>query len=376
MIKSIYAFSGDPITYGHVDIVKRASKIFDEVVVAIGVNPDKKYTFTLEEREEMARHSLKNLQNVKVASFTGLLVDFAYEQGAQVIVKGVRDATDFEYEKYLNQLGESQKLHLDTVLLFADPKLAHVSSSAVRALQKEQGLIHEYVPLFVKEKIEEKLSSHKIIGVTGEIGVGKSYICQKIVDFGEKNDIEVHHIELDFLAHDIYETLQDPRYAAVRNEIAKNFGESVKNDDGTVSRKVLGELVFNDQEKLDVLNSIMYTPILVRLRRELYGKKGLILVNAALIAESDMAYISNNNVILVRADEKIQQKRLESRGLNQEQIKTRLSSQYDFAEKKRLLEEIIARDGQGKIIEIENNGEIDDRMVDSILNEVKVNDFL
>lgn len=356
MNTAIYAFSGDPITLGHVNIVERATRIFDEVIVAIGANPDKTYMFSLEERAEMAAHSLQFLKNVKVTSFRGMLTDFAYEQGVNVIVKGIRDDSDFEYERYLDQLGDSQKLGIDTVLLFADPTLAHVSSGAVKAIQKEQGLIHEYVPLFVKQKLEKTLSGQFIVGVTGEIGVGKSYVCEKMVELGKEVGLEVHNIELDFLAHDIYEKLTEPRYEEVRKTIIKEFGDKVKNKNGVVNRKILGEIVFSDPKKLKRLNEIMYTPILVRLRRELYGKKGLILLNAALIAESDMAYLSNNNVILVKVDEKTQKKRLQDRKLSPEQIKTRLQSQYDFVGKKKLLEKIVKRDGQGNIWVMESKG--------------------
>ena len=369
MSKAIYAFSGDPITLGHVDVVRKAANVFNKVIVAIGINPDKKYMFSLEERFKMAEHSLRLFRNVEVVSFTGLLVDFAYEQGAEVIVKGVRNTQDFEYEKYLNQLGDSQKLGIETVLLFADPKLAHISSSSVKAIQKEQGLIHEYVSLMVKQNLEKKISGQMIIGVTGEVGVGKSYVCQKLVELGKKQKLKVHHIELDHLAHDIYEKQTEAGYKKIRQKLVNEFGEAVKNQDGTINRKVLGELVFNDQRKLAVLNEIMYTPILVRLRRELYGKKGLILLSAALIAESDMAYLSNNNIILVTADEKIQKERLKKRSLTPEQIKTRLVSQYDFAKKKSSLEKIIKRDDQGKLWVIDSSDNKVEKQLKSFLKE-------
>jgi len=369
MSKAIYAFSGDPITFGHTDVVRKAANIFDELIVAVGVNPDKKYMFSLEKRTEMTKHSLRLFKNVKVVSFTGLLVDFAYEQGADVIIKGVRNTQDFEYEKYLNQLGDSQKLGIETVLLFADPKLAHISSSSVKAIQKEQGLIHEYVPLMVKQNLEKEVSGQSIIGVTGEIGVGKSYVCQKLVDLGKQQKLKVHHIELDHLAHDIYEKLTDVGYKKIRQQLIEEFGKTIRNEDGTINRKVLGELVFNDQKKLSVLNEIMYTPILVRLRRELYGKKGLILLSAALIAESDMAYLSNNNIILVTANEKIQKERLKKRSLTSDQIKTRLASQYDFAKKKSSLEKIIKRDNQGKLWVIDSSDNKVEKQLKNFLKE-------
>ena len=88
MRKAIYAFSGDPITYGHVDIIKRTADCFDEVLVGIGSNPDKKYMFTLEERTELAKKALRKVNNAYVRSFQGLLVDYAYEQNVSTIVKG------------------------------------------------------------------------------------------------------------------------------------------------------------------------------------------------------------------------------------------------------------------------------------------------
>ena len=118
MKSAIYAFSGDPITFGHIDIIKRAATVFDRVVVAIGCNPAKKYLFSQEERTEMARRSLLNLKNVEVKTFQGMLVDFAYENNIDVIVKGIRSTTDFEYEMSLHNLGESQKLGIDTFILF------------------------------------------------------------------------------------------------------------------------------------------------------------------------------------------------------------------------------------------------------------------
>jgi len=353
--KAMYAFSGDPITHGHIDIIARASSAFDQVVVGIGANPDKKYMFTLEERTEMAQKSLTKFKNIEVVSFQGLLVDYAYEHGVGVIVKGVRNTSDFDYENMLHQVGESQKLGIDTHILFARPELAHVSSSTVKAIQKEQGLIHEYVPLYVKQCLEAHMSEQYIVGVTGEIGAGKSYVSQRFLELGKKKGISVHDIELDHIGHQILGELKQPKYEEVRKQIAEAFGQQVRKSDGTIDRKTLGEIVFTDSNALDKLNPIMSTPLLVRLRRELYGKKGLILFDAALIAESDLAYLCNNNVILVYADKQTQESRLNSRGLSSEQIKRRLSSQFDFQGKKKRLEQMIDRDNQGNVWVVDNS---------------------
>jgi pantetheine-phosphate adenylyltransferase len=374
MRKAMYAFSGDPITYGHIDIIARASRAFDRVVVGIGVNPDKKYMFSLEERTEMAQRSLSKFPNVEVVSFQGLLVDYAYENGINVIVKGVRNAADFDYENVLHQVGESQKLGVDTHILFARPELAHISSSVVKGIQKEQGLIHEYVPLYVKQCLEARMSGQYIVGVTGEIGAGKSYVSQQFSRLGEQKGIAVHDIELDQIGHQILGELKQPRYDDVRRQIANTFGQQVRREDGTIDRKSLGEIVFSDQDALNKLNEIMTTPLLVRLRKELYGKKGLILFNAALIAESDMGYLCNNNVVLVYADKKTQESRLASRGLTLEQMQRRLGSQFDYAEKKSRIQQAIDRDNQGKIWAVDNSegkNEIE-KTFDEVVSELKI----
>ncbi len=368
MKSAIYAFSGDPITFGHLDIIKRAAAVFDRLVVAIGVNPSKKYLFSLEERTEMARRSLLNLTNVEVKSFSGMLVDFAYENNINVIVKGVRSSNDFEYEMSLHNLGESQKLGIDTFILFAKPSLAHISSSAVKDIQKEQGLIQDYVPPYVKQCVEAKLSGQYIIGLTGEIGAGKSYVGEKLVELAKAMNLEAHNIELDHLSWQIQDDLKEEKYEVVRKQIIDTFGAEVGNADGSINRKALGEIVFADQKKLERLNEIMDTPILVRLRRELKDKKGLIFLNASLLAEAGMGQLSNCNMILLSVDEATQEQRLLDRDLDKEQIKRRLMSQYDFVHKKEQLEKEIEMNRQGKlwVMESEDYGIVN--LLESIIS--------
>lgn len=354
---AIYAFSGDPITFGHLDIIQRAAAVFERLIVAIGTNPHKHYLFDQQERAEMARRSLVALTNVEVKTFEGMLVDFAYEHNVQVIVKGVRSSKDFEYELGLHNLGDSQRLGIDTFVLFARPQLAHISSSAVKEIQREQGLIHDYVPPYVKQCVEDKLSGQYIVGLTGEIGSGKSFVGQQLVELGQAAGIEVHNIELDQLAWQIQSDLQEEKYAMVRQQIKDVFGTAVLQADGSINRKALGEIVFADAAKLAQLNEIMATPILVRLRKELLGKRGLIILNAALLVEAEMSQLANYNMILLSVAAAVQQERLLARGLEPKQIQRRLASQYDFAHKRAHLEADIAAKQQGKLWTLENNGE-------------------
>jgi len=372
MVRAMYAFSGDPITNGHKDVVKRAADVFDEVIVGIGVNPDKsfKYTFSLAEREEMAKKALVDISNVKVISFRGMLVDYAYEQKIPVIIKGVRNAEDADYENNLDQIGRSQKLGIDTHILFARPELMHISSSNVKGIQAAQGDVHEYVHPYIKQCLEARMSGQYMVGLTGEICSGKSYIGKKLETIGQEYGIEVHNIELDHVGHEILESLTDPIYEDVRTQIIKTFEEKTKNKDGTINRKVLGEIVFNNQKELEKLNDIMYTPLMVRLRRELLGKKGLFLINAALIAESDWSYLNNNNTLFVDVDENSQEKRMLKRGLTTEQIKTRLNTQYNSAEKKSKLINSIQRDNHGMIWTLDNSDDANCQQIKTVFNQI------
>ncbi|MDO8740535.1 MAG: pantetheine-phosphate adenylyltransferase [Candidatus Woesearchaeota archaeon] len=376
MKKAIYAFSADPIHYGHIDIIRRSANVFDELVVGIGVNANKQTLFSLEERMDMVRKSLEKIKNVSVVAFPGLLVDYAYENSIPVIVKGVRTALDFDYEKLQHQCGESQKLGIDTFIMFARPELNHISSTSVKAMQKEQGLVHEFVPLYVKQWLEAKMLGQYIVGITGEPSSGKSYIGRKFEELGKERGISVHNIELDDIGHQILGELKESVYEEIRENIAKTFGNSVRLPDGAIDRKILGELVFNDTEQLKKLNEIMYTPILVRLRRGLYGKRGLILLNAALIAESEMAYLCNNNVVFLNVDKATQNKRLRSKDLTAEQIKRRLASQHTFDQKRNKLQEKINEENQGKIWVINNSDNSDakeiNQVFESIINELNV----
>ncbi len=370
MKKAIYAFSADPITDGHINIIERAAKIFDVVYAAIGINQEKEYTFSLNERIAMAKNSLKSMNNVKVVSFKGLLVDYAYEHNIPIIIKGIRNIDDFNYEKNLHITGKSQKLGVDTFILFSKPELSHVSSKVMKLVQKEHGLIHEYVPLHSKQALEEEISGQYILGITGEMGSGKTHVCEMMIDIAKKHGIDTHHIDLDSIGHQILEDLKEPQYKQIRKIVAETFGNNVKDNNGMINRKKLGDIVFKDDKQLKKLNEIMKTPLIVRLRRELYGKEGLILFDVALVAESDMTPLCNNNILLITSDDKTQEKRMRERGLNKEQIKRRLESQYSSKEKKRRIENKIKEYNHGRLWIMDSSNDIEEKKLEKIFNEI------
>jgi pantetheine-phosphate adenylyltransferase len=363
MKTGIYAFSGDPITYGHLHVIEKAVPLYEKLYVAIGVNPDKQYLFSLEERTEMARRVLAHLPTVEVCSFHGLLVDFAYEHCIDEIVRGLRDNVDMQYEMHVKAINESQRLGISTVFIPCDDRKAHISSSAVKALQREQGLTHEYVPLYVKQRLEGKISGQYIVGVTGGIATGKSIVARMLAEQARQRGIQCHELDLDQNVHYILSASPEPRYQACRRQLVERFGPQIARPDGSIDRKRLGQIVFGDPDQMKKLDEVIYEPIMLKLRRDLLGKRGLILLEAALLAEKNYLYLCNNNVIVVTADPAAQIERLMKRDehdprgtLTREQAQRRIESQWSHEKKLAHIRAQQERDHQGFLIHIDNSG--------------------
>lgn len=156
-MKNIIVFPGsfDPITNGHLDIVNRAIPLFDSVIVAVGVNNQKASLFSLEKRLEWLREVFKNYPNVEIASFEGLTVKFCEQRNAHYLLRGLRNASDFDYEKTISQLNTIIGKDLETVFLISAPEFSHISSTIVREIIKGKGEISKFVPDFIAEQVKE-----------------------------------------------------------------------------------------------------------------------------------------------------------------------------------------------------------------------------
>ncbi|HLR34223.1 MAG TPA: pantetheine-phosphate adenylyltransferase [Tissierellales bacterium] len=153
----IYPGSFDPVTYGHLDIIKRCSKKFEKVVVAILKNPSKKTMFTVEERVELLEKELKDSNNVEVDTFSGLLIDYAYEKEITTMVRGLRAVSDFEYEMQMALANRKLNNDIETLFMVSGGEYAYLSSSIVKEIATFNGDISCFVPKSVKEAIEMKL---------------------------------------------------------------------------------------------------------------------------------------------------------------------------------------------------------------------------
>ena len=156
MKKAVYPGSFDPITFGHLDIIERSAKMVDELVIAVLRNSAKNSLFSLEERVNMIRELTKDLPNVKVETFDGLLVDYMSQIDANIIVRGLRAVTDFEYELQIAQMNHVLKDEAETIFLITNLKYSYLSSSLVKEIASYGGDISKFVPAQLMDRIYEK----------------------------------------------------------------------------------------------------------------------------------------------------------------------------------------------------------------------------
>ena len=149
--------SFDPITFGHLDIIERASSIFDEVVIAVMVNKTKQTLFTVDERIEMTKEVTSKFPNVKVDSWSGLLVDYCKTNDISIIVKGLRAVTDFDYELQMSQIN-LQLQGVETLFLSTAPAHSFLSSSLVKEIASYGGDVSSYIPVMLLERLKDRLA--------------------------------------------------------------------------------------------------------------------------------------------------------------------------------------------------------------------------
>lgn len=156
---AIYPGTFDPVTYGHVDVAKRAAELFDKVIVCVAVNTLKAPLFTGPERVEMIRESVKDIKNIEVEEFHGLLVDYARKKNAQAIVRGLRAVSDFEYEFQMALTNRKLCADIDTVFLMPHENYTYLNSTIVREIARFGGDVSEFVPDHVKKQLIRKFKT-------------------------------------------------------------------------------------------------------------------------------------------------------------------------------------------------------------------------
>lgn len=162
MLRAVYPGSFDPVTYGHLDIIRRSRSLADELIIGVLNNKAKTPLFSVEERVKMLEEMTKNMPGVKVVPFEGLLIDFAKEMSAGIVVRGLRAVTDFEYELQMAQTNNKLSPELETVFLTTSLEYSYLSSTIVKEVAAFGGDISQFVPEMIERRIQEKIMKRRV----------------------------------------------------------------------------------------------------------------------------------------------------------------------------------------------------------------------
>jgi len=283
--KGLLPLSGDPITWGHLDLVQRASLQCDHLLIAVLGNPNKKggYVFGSGERVGHLKRALEDFfpeTDASVICSEEGMVDMFLTQGCDVVFRGVRDEQDREYEDqqlFYHEMvlpGITEK----TVILEADPSLKYVQSTVARNFAVKHLDASKLVPMFVQARLWRRIHKQQIIGVTGEPGVGKTTLINATLEALRENNLPAHHIVLE---DEVHHLLQRDR-PGVR-----------------VLRELLKEKVPTGESLPKNTRNLFFGHLGREYRGELKGRSGVILVEYPYLAEDGLLHWVNNNVIVV-----------------------------------------------------------------------------
>ena len=158
---AVYAGSFDPVTYGHIDIIERAARIFDRIIVAVAHNTEKKPLFSVKERVMMLKKATRNMSNVEVDDFSGLAVDYVSKSGANVLIRGLRMLSDFEYEFQMALTNRKLDEKIETIFLMPNESYSYLSSTLIKEAACLGADVSSFVPPFIGKQLKDKLETKK-----------------------------------------------------------------------------------------------------------------------------------------------------------------------------------------------------------------------
>lgn len=363
MLTGLFPLSGDPLHFGHIDIINRASQQCDRLVVAVLDNDMKagSYTFSMAERVINTRRAIRLFIppgecQIDVVGSTDLLVDVFLKEGCYTLFRGVRDDKDKAFETQQMALHEYILPGITARVRYieADPKYAVVSSSAIKAMLLHGADVSTMCPLFIKSKLERRLMDQYIIGVTGGMGTGKTWVCTKLVEAFKALDIPAHHVNLDQAVRDALGE-DSPGAARMREQIQTFAKVTIEAKDGVAdltaykAKIASGEITDGD---INQISDITEPHVMRHLRRMMRGKRGVVLVEWALLAENDLSHLCNHDVIMVDSPE--QQEFLKDRGVDPAFADRLISKQWIASHKARAIQDRIDQDKCGIVLNYEN----------------------
>lgn len=352
MDTTIFPLSGDPVHYGHMQIIERAAAVCQTVYVALGINPDKegKYLFAEEERIRLANNAIEclGLENrVKVETFSGWLSDYCKEKKVNLLVRGARNADDMKYE---TAAAEYHRRHgIETILVPTYGEISGLSSTMLKQDVKNGKLVHGRTTAMIKQALEEKLLGVSIIGVTGLMGSGKSTFCSELCSYASSQGALMTHIDCDAVAHSLYSSGTHPD---LQSKIAAEFGAEVC-EGSSINRKALAKKALVSNESRMRLMGLLAEPFKEEVEKIIAKSKGVVLLDAAYLDK--MLPWVNYNVIMVKCDEDERLRRVLARDKMSKE-KFRAVSSYLLApdEFKEKWQEESSKAGNGKLYEADS----------------------
>lgn len=360
--RGLVALSADPITYGHLDLIGRAAAKCRELVVLVANNDRKlgSYSFALPERVAMAERAIGDttVRNARVVGSSGLLVDVYLREGCDRLFRGVRNEKDVDFEEEQATLNCMILPAIQGRFEFiqADPKLRLVSSTLVKAFVQLRLDVDRFVPMFVKQALEERLLGQYRVTVTGGIAVGKSWVAAELARQAKAAGIEATHVNVDQLLRDVYDE-DSPGAQDVRDEIARRWGEaSLAPGRKSVDRKTFAERLFRPGADADadrrIVTELTMPHVARKYREALAAAKGLVVVEWAQTAEMDMGTWTNDNVIIVDSPDR--EAFIAKRSIAPDRIALMDEIQWTPERKARWLSGRAKADGSGTVIRYAN----------------------
>jgi len=370
MKTAVFPLSADPFHNGHLHNIAYCLGQFDRLYVAIGVHPTKNPVFSVEERVFLTKKVLSSssldLEKLVVEPMNGILRNYAYTKGADYIIRGCRNSADLDYEQVVANF--NLDFGINTLIVPTTNHLRDLSSTLVKSIVKEAGLVHDYVHPAIKQALEERVRGYSLIGVTGNMGSGKTTFCKRFVDYARSQNIGAYHIDFDEMVRGLYAG-ESPMCCRVRQEILSAFGPDAYKD-GQINRRVLSAIVFGDDGKRKLLADIVRIPSRVAFEEELRKHKGIVLVDAAYFTEYNMLPIVNYNMMIVHCPEEERYRRIEERdNMSREEVEKKTSCQHPYEMKKRLILQAQEKVKHGFFLEVEANGCYDFPKIASNLKE-------
>lgn len=369
--RGLYALSADPVHMGHLDIIRQASELCETLVVYVTNNDEKQgsYLFSRGTRRRLVKGALQGwLPRTEVITEDTILTDLFLEQGCDVLFRGIRSPADEAYE--LKQLayhdlvlpGFAKK----AVLLQASPALAHVSSTLVKAFAAHHIDVTSIVTPGVKAALEFALHDQVVVGITGSMAVGKSYVAEEIRKGLVRRGQPAHVINFDVLLRCLYAE-ESPGAQLLREDIERILPGVLTPDRRTVDReKMKKEITTAGPEIIATLRDLTRPHVSRLFREALREKPGVILIEWAQLVEDRMLPLVNNRVIVVDSPDR--DAMLASRGVSKEFFEKFAGRQWSAVKKIAAIEQEIATSGYGRLFQYTNR--LNQPVTESILDKV------